>query len=189
MKHTIPCFWINSWWPVVYSRLIWLLDIAFNHLPLFAVISLNTVSLSVKSAYPFCFRNYMFAFTSLKNKTKTLCVCACASDNISVYKCTSVNDSHHHKWSCVLKANRWSGKRVKKEERGDRMLRKVLQKAWRKRGEGERRGQKQGGGIANDFTSSCGTWLEWEKRKEGKEGRNSGRGNKMGFEILLMERK
>lgn len=59
-----------------------------------------------------------------------------------------------------------------------------------------RGGQKQGGGIANDFTSSCGTWLEREKGTEGKElgregeeGRNSGRGNKMGFEILLMERK
>lgn len=40
------------------------------------------------------------------------------------------------------------------------MLRKVLVKAWRERGKGGRRGRKQGGGIANDFTSSCGTWLE-----------------------------
>lgn len=49
----------------------------------------------------------------------------------------------------------------------------------------------QGGGIANDFTSSCGTWLELEKRGEGEgEGRrNSGRGNEMGLEILLMEGK
>lgn len=58
-----------------------------------------------------------------------------------------------------------------------------------------RGGQNQGGGIANDFTSSCWTWLEQEKGKEGKEGGwegeegwNSGRGNKMGSEILLMER-
>lgn len=31
-------------------------------------------------------------------------------------------------------------------------------------------GQSQGGGIANDFTSSCGTWLELEKRAEGEGG-------------------
>lgn len=41
------------------------------------------------------------------------------------------------------------------------MLGKVLQKAWRERGKGGRRARlKLGGGIANDFTSSCGTWLD-----------------------------
>lgn len=42
--------------------------------------------------------------------------------------------------------------------------------------EGDGGARAREGGIANDFTSSCGTWLELEEREEeGEEEREGGR--------------
>lgn len=80
---------------------------------------------------------------------------------------------------------------AKEEKGGGRMLRKVLQRARRERRKGGEAKTREGVLL---MISPPAVGLGWSKRREGgretgEEGRNSGRGNKMGFEILLMERK
>lgn len=69
-----------------------------------------------------------------------------------------------------------------KEKRGGMMLRKVLKKAWRERRKGGEAETREGVLL---MISPPAVGLGWSNRMEGG-GSGRGRGNKMGFEILLM---